>query len=181
MNPDDPPQSSWRPDRGPALDAAKQVRTPAVGLMALGGLNLLLTLASLVTLIVNPLPTTLPLEMKKAFQELRDKAQTPDEQLAVDNLARLSETLMASSMAIFAVAVVVNTCGALVLLFGGWKMSRLENLFLSRLAAFSAIAPCFMQAAPECLGACVLWPLGLLCGIWALVVLARPQVAAGFR
>ena len=55
--------------------------------------------------------------------------------------------------------------------FGAWKMQRLESFSL----AFSSA----VVAAIPCVGPCCL--LGIPFGIWAIVVLNRPDVRSAFR
>ena len=58
-----------------------------------------------------------------------------------------------------------------VILFGGIKMKRLEGYGLAMAASILAMIPCF---SPCCL-------LGLPIGIWAVVVLAKPEVKSAFH
>lgn len=60
---------------------------------------------------------------------------------------------------------------AALILYGGWSMYRLERLGWARGAAILALIPCL---SPCCL-------VGIPLGVWALVVLAEPPVAAAFR
>lgn len=64
----------------------------------------------------------------------------------------------------------VGIVGACVIFLGGLKMKSLENYGLSMAAAIVSFIPC---VSPCCL-------LGLPIGIWALVVLNRPEVKAAF-
>ncbi|MEQ8790530.1 MAG: hypothetical protein RIC55_29810 [Pirellulaceae bacterium] len=59
--------------------------------------------------------------------------------------------------------------GVLVML-GGWRMMHGRSYGLSVASSFLAMLPC----QP-------LFPLGLLFGIWSLVVLSRPQVKSAFE
>ncbi len=58
-----------------------------------------------------------------------------------------------------------------VIIFGALKMKSLENYTLSMVASILAMVPCI---SPCCL-------IGLPIGIWALVVLNRPEVKGAFR
>jgi hypothetical protein len=72
------------------------------------------------------------------------------------------------------VAVVSSIIGILVsglLLFGGLKMKSLESYSLVMTVSIIAMIPCF---SPCCL-------IGLPIGIWALVVLSRPEVKSAFH
>ena len=72
------------------------------------------------------------------------------------------------------VAVVSSIIGILVsglLLFGGLKMKSLESYSLVMTVSIIAMIPCF---SPCCL-------IGLPIGIWALVVLSKPEVKSAFH
>jgi hypothetical protein len=72
------------------------------------------------------------------------------------------------------VAVVSSIIGILVsglLLFGGLKMKSLESYSLVMTVSVIAMIPCF---SPCCL-------IGLPIGIWALVVLSKPEVKSAFH
>jgi hypothetical protein len=58
-----------------------------------------------------------------------------------------------------------------VILFGAIKMKKLENYGLAMAATIIAMIPCF---SPCCV-------LGLPIGIWALVVLLKPEVKSAFH
>ena len=65
----------------------------------------------------------------------------------------------------------VGVLCAIVILMGGIKMRKLENRGLSLTAAILAVIPC---TSPCCL-------VGIPLGIWALVVLAKPEVKSAFH
>ncbi|MDD1650535.1 MAG: GYF domain-containing protein [Methylococcaceae bacterium] len=72
------------------------------------------------------------------------------------------------------IGVVSNIIGILVsgvILLGGLKMKKLESYGLAMTASIIAMIPCF---SPCCL-------LGLPIGIWALVVLSKPEVKNAFH
>jgi hypothetical protein len=72
------------------------------------------------------------------------------------------------------IAVVSSIIGILVsglILFGGMKMQKLENYSLAMIVSIIAMIPCF---SPCCL-------IGLPIGIWALVVLSKPEVKSAFH
>ena len=66
---------------------------------------------------------------------------------------------------------VVGLALSLFVLYGALKMQKLSGYGLSLAAAIVALIPCF---SPCCL-------LGLPIGIWALVVLNKPEVKSQFR
>jgi hypothetical protein len=65
----------------------------------------------------------------------------------------------------------VNIGIGVLILFGGLKMKKLESFGLAVTASVLAILPC---TSPCCL-------VGIPIGIWALVVLFRPEVKSAFR
>jgi hypothetical protein len=72
------------------------------------------------------------------------------------------------------IGVVSNIIGILVsgvILLGGLKMKNLESYGLAMTASIIAMIPCF---SPCCL-------IGLPIGIWALVVLSKPEVKSAFH
>ena len=73
-----------------------------------------------------------------------------------------------------AVGVASSIVGILVsgvILFGGMKMKKLESYGLAMTASIIAMIPCF---SPCCV-------IGLPIGIWALVVLSKPEVKSAFH
>jgi len=70
-----------------------------------------------------------------------------------------------------AVWTVIGIIVGVLILFGGIKMQRLQNRGLAIAAAIIAIVPCFSLC-------CV---VGIPIGIWALVVLAKPEVRTQFE
>jgi len=58
-----------------------------------------------------------------------------------------------------------------LIFFGAMKMKKLENFGLAMTASIIAMIPCF---SPCCL-------IGLPIGIWALVVLSKPEVKSAFH
>lgn len=66
---------------------------------------------------------------------------------------------------------IINVGIGVLILIGGLKMKKLESFGLAVTACILAILPC---TSPCCL-------IGLPIGIWALVVLFRPEVKSAFR
>jgi predicted branched-subunit amino acid permease len=64
---------------------------------------------------------------------------------------------------------VISLIASIVALYGGWKMKALESYSWALTAAIICLVPC---TGPCC---------GLPVGIWALVVLLKPEVKAAFR
>lgn len=59
----------------------------------------------------------------------------------------------------------------ILVILGGWRMTRLKNYGLCVAAAIVAVVPCL---SPCCC-------LGIPPGIWALIVLSKPEVKAAFE
>jgi hypothetical protein len=74
------------------------------------------------------------------------------------------------SGAMGAAAAVFGMCLAGIILFGAIKMKRMENYGLAMAASIVALLPCSV--------CCV---IGLPIGIWALVVLSKPEVKSAFH
>jgi hypothetical protein len=144
---------------GPGNIAAReQVSTPAILLMVTGALAAVYQLINLVMSLSGGGAGALPPEL---FED--------------PNLAQyqeLFERLQASAgpMGIFFALLGVALGG--LIFFGGMKMKNLESHGLAIAASIIAMIPCFS-------GCCCL--IGLPAGIWALVVLNKPEVKAAFR
>jgi hypothetical protein len=70
---------------------------------------------------------------------------------------------------VVALAAVVTTLGSGLMFIGAFQMMRGHSHRLCLAAAILAVLPWSLA-----------WPLGLPAGIWALLVLARPEVMAAF-
>lgn len=81
------------------------------------------------------------------------------------------DKLIAMGGAIGAGFGVVGVICAVVILLGGLKMKKLESRGLCLTAAILALIPC---TSPCCL-------VGIPIGIWALVVLSKPEVKSAFH
>jgi hypothetical protein len=57
-----------------------------------------------------------------------------------------------------------------MIVWGAWCLLRLEGGWLVRLSCIIAVLPCGFG-----------WVVGLPAGLWALTVLARPEVQAAFQ
>lgn len=81
------------------------------------------------------------------------------------------DRIISMSGAIGGVFGAVGVLCAVVILMGGIKMRKLENRGLCLTAAILAVIPC---TSPCCL-------VGIPLGIWALVVLSKPEVKGAFH
>ncbi|RKG65783.1 hypothetical protein D7W79_37395 [Corallococcus exercitus] len=150
------------PDADPAREkAAQALKVPALLMMGMGGLWVLYTLFGLYR--------TLSSEGMQQLQAAVEKglAVYPPE-LRVQMRSILALFL---SPTFLTVSAVPGICLNGLVVFGAWKM---KNLQLHGLAITVAIICCIPCCGPA-------WGLGLIPGIWSLVVLNRPEVKAAFR
>jgi hypothetical protein len=70
-----------------------------------------------------------------------------------------------------AIASVIGLIVSVVILLGALKMQKLQNYGFAMAASIIAMIPCF---SPCCL-------LGLPIGIWAIIVLSKPEVKSAFH
>jgi hypothetical protein len=66
---------------------------------------------------------------------------------------------------------IIGILASVVILLGAMKMKKLESYGLAMAASIIAMIPCL---SPCCL-------LGLPIGIWAVVVLSKPEVKSAFH
>ena len=128
--------------------AVQKVNGPAIGLMVTGGLGIVSNLFSVVIHLVRSAPPPTPAGLPPEFTRWFELMNGP----------------VGLGIALFALLM-----GAFVL-YGGYKMQRLQGRVLAMITAIVAIVPC---VSPCCV-------LGIPMGIWALVVLAKPEVSSQF-
>jgi hypothetical protein len=133
--------------------AQQQVNTPAILLMVTGGLGILSGLFGLVQSLMGR-GAALPAEL------------TNDPNMA--QFRGMIEALQSGGWVFNLIGLAL--CG--LIFFGGLKMKNLESFGLAIAASIIAIIPCFS-------GCCCI--IGMPAGIWALVVLNKPEVKAAFR
>lgn len=140
----------------PTANAQQEVSTPAILLIVTGALGVLFALLGVVQSLTS---SGVPPEV---LDQMRN---TPGMEQWADMLGRMTSGPLSllSNMASLALSGFV--------LFGGLKMKNLESWGLALAASILAVIPC-------CNGCCC---LGLPAGIWALVVLNKPEVKAAFR
>lgn len=132
--------------------ALQAVKGPAIALMVTGLLNLMLALWSLVKLTV----------LRSSLDVYSSMPQFNDPQM--QSLLHLASGPIGIVNAFFSLAMSV------LVLAGAWRMQTLRNYTLAFVASILAMLPC---VTPCCF-------LGLPFGIWALVVLNRPEVKSQF-
>ncbi|RKG66085.1 hypothetical protein D7V80_21075 [Corallococcus sp. CA054B] len=150
------------PDFEPArAKAAKDLKLPALIMMGMGGLWVLYSLFGLYR--------TLSPEGLQAMHAGVDKAlEVYPPELRAQARAILASFLSPTFLALSALP---GICLNGLVVFGAWKM---KNLQLHGLALTVSIICCIPCCGPG-------WGLGLIPGIWSLVVLNRPEVKAAFR
>src|SRR5260370_4118569 len=129
-------------------EAAAAVAAPAICFMVLGGLNI----------------AWLILDIVLRFLDLSLLAATGAGQAGPGNdPEEMVGNVVGGLFSVFGILL------AVAMIFGGYKMKRLENYGLAMAVTILAILPCWN---------CCL--LGLPLGIWSLIVLNRPEVKAAF-
>jgi hypothetical protein len=150
-----PTISSGNAADGFARDAALQkIKAPAVAIIVLAIINIVLSVWNAVKLIFFP---------PDLNQEFAKYPQLQDPQ--VQHILQLFYGPLGIGSAIFTLLM------GIVILFGALKMRKLENYVFAFTAAILAILPC--------VSACCI--LGLPFGIWALVVMNKPEVKSQFK
>lgn len=143
------------PPGGNTAYAAERVKVPAIGLMVSMGIGLVLTLLNLLqnALAVAGIgPMAAPQNMDPAaMEDMRG--------------------FMALTGGMGIVIGIISIIGGIAIIMGAIKMKNLESYSFALTASILALVPCI---SPCC-------PLGLIFGIWGIVVLNDPQVKAAFR
>jgi hypothetical protein len=172
------PDDRLRPDGAGEAEAARRTSVPGIFLIICGVLNLLVGLfevGNLVFIAVQPadeiakqqdsmteMMTKIFPQAKEEIEKEKQKQAAPPEQL---------KTKAVMQSAIFTAILLVT---GLVPLIGGIRMRALRSYGLAMTGAIIAAIPCLSPASCPC-------GLGLIFGIWALVVLLSPDVKAAFR
>jgi hypothetical protein len=146
------------PDSNPSrAKAAQDVSVPAILLMVMGGLWVLYSLFGLATGNSGQMREGLEAAFSQYPPDLQEKTRG-----IVDFVSAPSFRILGSLPGLVLNGLVV---------FGGWKMKNLQSYGLAMTACILACVPCC--------GPC--FCLGLVPGIWGLVVLNRADVKAAFR
>ena len=152
-----PPLMGAEPDDARAVALAK-VKSPAVGLMITGILNILLSVWSVVSMAIAPRDTS---ELDSQLKQLHN----PQLQ------QMFHEALQISNGPVGIVSSLLGLLLSVLILMGAIKMKALRSYEFSVTVAILAMLPCL---TPCCL-------LGLPIGIWALMVLMKPEVKSQFH
>jgi len=147
-----PPPSP--PPSNAAIDAQQKVSGPAIGL--------------LVTAIIGIVYQMISLLFNIFYISILDKIQGMQPTQGLEGF----ETFTKLFTGIFAVVgFIFALTAAVIIIFGSIRMKRLQSWGLAVTASILAMVPCF---SPCCCA-------GLPIGIWALVVLMKPEIKAAFK
>ncbi|MGE6761154.1 hypothetical protein ACQKGO_24265 [Corallococcus interemptor] len=138
--------------------AAQELAVPAILMMVLAGLWALYSLYGM----VNSAGTAEQLAAIDAAL-----AQYPPE--LRDKMTGMLAMMRSSSFRVF--SQLPSLIVSAVVILGAWKMKNLQSYGLAMTAAILCVIPC----CGPCCG------LGIIPGVWALIVLNRPDVKAAFR
>jgi hypothetical protein len=139
------------PDAGGRGAALDRVKLPAIFLIVAAGLSALGALVGMIS---------------PGMNEER-LAQVMDDPTVPDWVKQAAEATSGSAAFLPYLATLVISA---IVLFGALKMMRLQSFGWAMAAAILAVIPCL---SPCCC-------LGIPFGIWALVVLSKPEVKAAF-
>jgi hypothetical protein len=139
--------------------ALRMVKGPAIGLMATAIFNLILALWSLIRLMFSPLDMQ---QFNSALQQLNN----PQLQEFMQKLFHTINGPIGMANILFELAV------SALILIGAVKMQSLRSHGFALAAAILSVVPCLTP--------CCGYVIGLAFGIWALVVLNKPEVKSQF-
>lgn len=163
-----PPLMQPEPPDARAVALAK-VKSPAVGLMIAAILNLVFGLVGLVdTLLFPPSAKSLDKELQQLDKQLQ---QLNNPQLQDQFHALFEKWIHMASGPFGVITTVFGLVLSALILMGAFKMRSLRSYELCMTSAILVALPCL---TPCCL-------VGLPLGIWALVVLRKPEVKSQFH
>lgn len=138
--------------------ALARVKSSATGLLVTGILNVLFSIISIASLAFMP---KLVKELEPQLSQLHD----PHLQEMLQKSLQTSSGVLGLASNLFGLLL------SLLILWGALKMKSLRSYEFSMTAAILAMLPCF---TPCCL-------IGLPLGLWALMVLMKPEVKSQFH
>jgi hypothetical protein len=144
-----PPLATGNSGRQAALD---KIKVPAIGLMVAASLSLLMSLWGLVSI--------------RSFAAQMEQVNTMMAQLNNPQLQQFIQSFTHFMSGPFGVAMYLfQILIAVLILVGALKMLKLRSYELSYAAALISVLPCITP--------CCGWILGLIFGIWAMVILGK--------
>jgi hypothetical protein len=145
-------------DDGAREAADRRVKVPAIGLIVVAILGMLLDILDLF------LPSTKLMQSFLAgMQQQNDNPQLND---LMAKLQNAGHSPFAIGNDIFQIIIEI------LILVGALKMLKLRGYNFAYAAAIMSVIPCITS--------CCVWPLGLIFGIWAMVVMSKPEVKSQF-
>jgi GYF domain 2 len=149
--------------------ALKKVKAPAVGLMVAAIINLLLVAVGVFRLIfIRPDMQAVNAQLQQLNSELQE-LNNPQFQELIQKLINL---WIHFSVPIGIVDNLFKLVLSVLILIGASKMKSLRSHEFAFAAAIVSVIPCLTP--------CCSYPLSLVFGIWALVVLGKPEVKLHF-
>jgi hypothetical protein len=155
-----------------------RVQAPAIALIVVAILNLLLVVFQVGRTIL--VAITSPQELVKERDEMLKQAEEGKllpkgflDSYKQQQQGQSAESFKNQSLAVGAIVSALWALTALLPLLGGIRMLSMRSYGLCIVGAISTAIPCL-----SCSGCCC---LGEIIGIWALVVLASPEVRAAFH
>lgn len=140
-----------------SAEAASKVTVPAIGLIVSAAISLVMAVWGLIRL-----PAT-----AAAYQQYQSMFQdNPQMQQFMQKIATLATGPFGYATAILQIVI------AILILIGAIKMKSLRSFEFAYAAAILSVIPCITP--------CCGWILGLIFGIWSMVVLAKPDVKSQF-
>jgi len=137
---------------------AGKLTVPAIGLIVAAILGMLLDILDLF------LPSTKLMQSFLAgMQQQNDNPQFND---MMAKLQTAGHSAFAIGNDIFQIIIEI------LILVGALKMLKRQSYHFAYAAAIMSVIPCITS--------CCVWPLGLIFGIWAMIVLSKPEVKSQF-
>jgi hypothetical protein len=148
-----PPPPMGTPTQPPGPNPAEAVKLPAIFLIIVGGIGVLAALVGIV-------------------QAAAGTSQAQMQQLLSDpNLPPALRSVMGGAQGVGIIGNIFMLLAGGLQIFGGVKMMQLRSFGLAMAASIVALIPCW--------GSCCC--IGIPVGIWALIVLNKPEVKTAFR
>jgi hypothetical protein len=151
-------------DTDPIPLARRQVRAPALALIAVAVLQIVYLVIMLVILISGQVGDQFDQEREKI--EKNAQLNPVDRDLALNVLNGYEQFIAVAYPCDLALCFVA----AIVILLGAGQMLKLSSRGWARTSAILSMIPCFT---------CCIW--GIPLGMWAILVLIRPEVKRGFE
>lgn len=151
--------------------ALRKIKTPAIGLIVAAVINLLLSVWGLVQwLFLRPDQQQLNSELERLNSELQ-QLNNPQLQEFVQKIFHMLYGEFGTTFSL--VSIIFGFIMSVLILMGTLKMKSLQSYHFAMTAAILSVVPCLTP--------CCGYVIGLAFGIWALVVLRKPEVKSQFH